>query len=65
MDVASKRINSGCVSVFSNESSLRRNDSRNDGSIRAPCLNPAGDKRIVLLAARSGITPTMAILRYL
>jgi ferredoxin-NADP reductase len=65
VEITPKRANDGCVSVFLNDRASIGLTVEASGPFGLFCLNPAVDKRIVLLAAGSGITPMMAMLRYI
>jgi ferredoxin-NADP reductase len=65
VEITPKRVNNGCVSVFLNDRASVGMTVEATGPFGKFCLNPAGDKEIVLLAAGSGITPMMAMLRYI
>jgi len=65
VEITPKRVNSGCVSVFLNDRASIGMTVEATGPFGRFCLNPADDKNIVLLAAGSGITPMMAMLRYI
>jgi ferredoxin-NADP reductase/mono/diheme cytochrome c family protein len=65
VEITPKRINDGCVSVFLNDRASVGMTVEATGPFGQFCLNPAEDGKIVLLAAGSGITPIMAMLRYI
>jgi ferredoxin-NADP reductase len=65
VEITPKRVNNGCVSVFLNDRASVGMTVEATGPFGKFCLNPADDQEIVLLAAGSGITPMMAMLRYL
>jgi len=65
VEITPKRVDSGCVSVFLNDRASIGMTVEATGPFGRFCLNPADDKNIVLLAAGSGITPMMAMLRYI
>jgi ferredoxin-NADP reductase len=66
VEITPKRVNGGCVSVFLNDRASIGMTVEATGPFGKFSLNPADDKRgIVLLAAGSGITPMMGMLRYL
>lgn len=65
VEITPKRVNNGCVSVFLNDRAAAGLTVEATGPSGQFYLDPARDKEIVLLAAGSGITPMMAMLRYL
>jgi ferredoxin-NADP reductase len=65
VEITPKRVNNGCVSVFLNDRAAAGLTVEATGPSGQFFLDPACDKKIVLLAAGSGITPMMAMLRYL
>ena len=65
VEITPKRANAGCVSVFLNDRASIGMTVEATGPFGQFCLDPAADKRIVLLAAGSGITPMMSMLRYI
>jgi ferredoxin-NADP reductase/mono/diheme cytochrome c family protein/uncharacterized protein YjeT (DUF2065 family) len=65
VEITPKRVNNGCVSVFLNDRAAGGLTVEATGPSGQFFLDPARDKKIVLLAAGSGITPMMAMLRYL
>jgi ferredoxin-NADP reductase/mono/diheme cytochrome c family protein len=65
VEISPKRVNNGCVSVFLNDRAALGLTVEATGPFGQFCLNPADDKKVVLLAAGSGITPMMAMLRYI
>jgi ferredoxin-NADP reductase/mono/diheme cytochrome c family protein len=65
VEITPKRVNDGCVSVFLNDRASIGLTVEASGPFGQFCLDLASDKRIVLLAAGSGITPMMAMLRYI
>jgi ferredoxin-NADP reductase len=64
VEITPKRVKDGCVSVFLNDRASIGMTAEATGPFGQFCLNPS-DKKIVLLAAGSGITPMMGMLRYL
>ena len=64
VEITPKRVANGCVSVFLNDRAAIGMTMEATGPFGQFCLAPE-DKKVVLLAAGSGITPMMAILRYL
>src|SRR5579864_3094782 len=65
IEITPKRVNNGCVSVFLNDRAAVGMTVEATGPFGQFYLNPVEDKRIVLLAAGSGITPIISMLRYL
>jgi ferredoxin-NADP reductase len=65
VEITPKRMNNGCVSVFLNDGAPVGMTVEATGPFGQFCFNAATDKKIVLLAAGSGITPMMAMLRYI
>ena len=65
VEITPKRVNNGCVSVFLNDRAAAGLTVEATGPSGQFCFDPTHDKKIVLLAAGSGITPMMAMLRYL
>jgi ferredoxin-NADP reductase len=65
VEITPKRVNGGCVSVFLHDRVAIGMTVEATGPFGQFCLNAASDRRIVLLAAGSGITPMMAMLRYI
>lgn len=64
VEITPKRMNNGCVSIFLNDRAFVGMTVEATGPFGQFCLK-ADDKDIVLLAAGSGITPMMAMLRYI
>ena len=65
VEITPKRVNNGCVSVFLNDRPSIGITVEATGPFGRFCLDPSACKRAVLVAAGSGITPMMAMLRYL
>jgi ferredoxin-NADP reductase len=65
VEITPKRVEGGCVSVFLNDRAAIGMTVEATGPFGNFCLNPAEEKQILLLAAGSGITPMMAMLRYI
>jgi ferredoxin-NADP reductase len=65
VEITPKRVNNGGVSAFLNERAPVGMTVEATGPFGKFCLRATDDKRIVLVAAGSGITPMMAMLRYL
>jgi ferredoxin-NADP reductase len=64
VEITPKRVNKGCVSLFLNDRAPIGMTVEATGPFGQFCLMPE-DKQVVLLAAGSGITPMIAMLRYL
>ena len=62
VEITPKRMTNGCVSVFLNDQASIGMTVEATGPFGQFCLDP-GHKRIVLLAAGSGITPMIGMLR--
>jgi ferredoxin-NADP reductase len=65
VEITPKRMANGCVSVFLTHQAVIGMTVEATGPFGQFCLNAAEDKEIVLLAAGSGITPMMAMVRYI
>jgi ferredoxin-NADP reductase len=65
IEITPKRVKNGCVSVFLNDRAFVGMTVEATGPFGKFYLTPANEKKIVLLAAGSGITPMIAMLRYL
>jgi ferredoxin-NADP reductase len=65
VEITPKRVPNGRVSVFLNDQATIGLTVEATGPFGQFCLNADEDKRIVLLAAGSGITPMMSMLRYI
>jgi len=65
VEITPKRVNNGCVSVFLNDRAAVGMTVEATGPFGEFYLTPAEHKKIVLLAAGSGITPMIAMLRYI
>jgi ferredoxin-NADP reductase len=65
VEITPKRVANGRVSVFLNDRARVGMTVEATGPFGRFCLDPANDPRVVLLAAGSGITPMMAMLRYI
>jgi ferredoxin-NADP reductase len=65
VEITPKRVKDGRVSVFLNDRAAVGMTVEATGPFGRFYLTPANDKKIVLLAAGSGITPMIAMLRYL
>ena len=65
VEITPKRLTNGCVSSFLNDHAAIGMTVEATGPSGQFCFNQAEDKKIVLIAAGSGITPMMAILSYI
>jgi len=66
VEITPKRLSNGCVSMFLNDRAPIGMTVEAAGPFGQFCLNPADrDNGLVLVAAGSGITPMMAMLRYI
>ncbi|HLK69310.1 MAG TPA: photosystem P840 reaction-center cytochrome c-551 [Bryobacteraceae bacterium] len=65
VEITPKRVNGGCVSVYLNDHAGVGMTVEATGPFGAFCLDPVEDRNVVLIAAGSGITPMMGMLRYL
>jgi ferredoxin-NADP reductase len=65
VEITPKRVPNGCVSVFLNDRTSIGMTVEATGPFGQFCLKPAEDRKIVLIAAGSGITPMAAMLRYI
>ena len=66
VEITPKRLNNGCVSLFLNDRASIGMTVEATGPFGHFCLNPADrDRNLVLVAAGSGITPMIAMLRYI
>src|SRR5262249_13123706 len=65
LEITTKRVSDGCVSVFLNDRASVGMTVEATGPSGQFYFKPAGDQRIVLLAAGSGVTPMMAMLSYI
>jgi ferredoxin-NADP reductase len=65
IEITPKRVPKGCVSIFLNDRASIGMTVEATGPFGQFCLNPVEDRKIVLVAAGSGITPMVAILRYI
>jgi ferredoxin-NADP reductase len=65
VEITPKRVPNGCVSIFLNDRPSIGMTVQATGPFGQFCLNPAEDRKILLLAAGSGITPIIAMLRYI
>jgi ferredoxin-NADP reductase len=65
VEITAKRIRDGCASVFLNDRASLGLTVEAHGPFGHFCLVERQHQRVVLLAAGSGITPMMAMLRYI
>jgi ferredoxin-NADP reductase/mono/diheme cytochrome c family protein len=65
VEITPKRVSEGCVSVFLNDRATVGLTVEASGPFGQFHFNPGKCQNIVLLAAGSGITPMMAMLRYI
>jgi len=65
VEITTKRVRQGCVSVFLNDRATVGMTVEANGPFGHFCLDESKHHNVVLLAAGSGITPMMAILRYI
>jgi ferredoxin-NADP reductase/mono/diheme cytochrome c family protein len=65
IEITPKRAPNGCVSVYLNESAATGLTVDAAGPYGEFCLDPERHRKIVLIAAGSGMTPMMAMLRYI
>lgn len=65
VEITPKRVPSGCVAAFLNDRASIGMTVEATGPFGQFCLDPSTSRKIVLIAAGSGITPMMAMLRYL
>jgi ferredoxin-NADP reductase/mono/diheme cytochrome c family protein len=65
VEITPKRVNQGCASVFLNERASVGMTVEANGAFGRFCFDERKHQNVVLLAAGSGITPMMAMLRYI
>jgi ferredoxin-NADP reductase len=65
VEITPKRVDQGCVSVFLNDRASVGMTVEANGPFGQFCLDESKHHNIVMLAAGSGITPMMAMLRYI
>ena len=65
VEITPKRVTNGCVSVFLNDRASIDMTVEATGPFGQFYMDATADKSIVLIAAGSGITPMMAMLRYI
>ncbi|HTA43609.1 MAG TPA: photosystem P840 reaction-center cytochrome c-551 [Bryobacteraceae bacterium] len=64
IEITPKRVPNGCVSVFLNDRAELGMTFEATGPFGQFCLNPAADRKVVMIAAGSGITPMAGMLSY-
>jgi ferredoxin-NADP reductase len=65
VEITAKRVSQGCVSVFLNDRASVGMTVEANGPFGQFCFDESKHHNIVLIAAGSGITPMMAMLRYM
>ncbi len=65
VEITPKRVSQGCVSVFLNDRASTGMTVEANGPFGHFCLDERTHRNVVLLAAGSGITPMIAMLRYI
>jgi ferredoxin-NADP reductase/mono/diheme cytochrome c family protein len=65
VEITPKRVSQGCASVFLNERASIGMTVEANGAFGRFCFDERKHQNVVLLAAGSGITPMMAMLRYM
>jgi ferredoxin-NADP reductase/mono/diheme cytochrome c family protein len=65
IEITPKRVENGCASVFLNDRAVPGMTVEASGPFGNFCFDEAKQRRIVLIAGGSGITPMMAMLRYI
>jgi ferredoxin-NADP reductase len=65
VEITPKRVSTGCVSIFLNDRATIGMTIEARGAFGRFCFDESKHRNIVLLAAGSGITPMMAMLRYI
>ena len=65
VEITTKRVRQGCVSVFLNDRASLGMTVEAHGPFGHFCFDESQHRNVVLLAAGSGITPMMAMLRYM
>ncbi|HLW53958.1 MAG TPA: iron-sulfur cluster-binding domain-containing protein [Candidatus Angelobacter sp.] len=65
VEITPKRVENGCVSVFLNDHAQTGLTVKARGPYGRFCFDEAVHQRIVLIAAGSGITPMVSMLRYI
>jgi ferredoxin-NADP reductase len=65
VEITPKRVDPGCVSIFLNDRASVGMTVEANGPFGQFCLDESKHHNVVMLAAGSGITPMMAMLRYI
>jgi ferredoxin-NADP reductase len=65
VEITAKRVSQGCVSVFLNDRASVGMTVEANGAFGQFCFDESKHQSVVLIAAGSGITPMMAMLRYI
>ncbi len=65
IEITTKRVKQGCASVFLNDRAPLGMTVEANGPFGRFCFDESKHRNVVLLAAGSGITPMMAMLRYM
>jgi ferredoxin-NADP reductase len=65
VEITPKRVDPGCVSIFLNDRASVGMTVEANGPFGQFCLDESKHHNVVMLAAGSGITPLMAMLRYI
>ena len=65
VEITTKRVNQGCVSLFLNDRAPVGMTVEANGPFGQFCFDESKHHNVVLIAAGSGITPMMAMLRYI
>ena len=65
VEITPKRVDPGCVSIFLNDRASVGMTVEANGPLGQFCLDESKHQNVVMLAAGSGITPLMAMLRYI
>ena len=65
VEITTKRVNQGCVSLFLNDRASVGMTVEANGPFGQFCFDESKHNNVVLIAAGSGITPMMAMLRYI
>ena len=65
VEITTKRVSQGCVSMFLNDRASVGMTVEANGPFGQFCFDETKHRNLVLLAAGSGITPMMAMLRYM
>jgi ferredoxin-NADP reductase/mono/diheme cytochrome c family protein len=65
VEITTKRVSQGCASVFLNDRAFVGMTVEANGPVGQFCFDETRHRNVVLVAAGSGITPMMAMLRYM